>query len=488
MLPFLCATSVMATQNQEQISFEESPYGKFQSRWSQAAGGLGASSFSVVVVKDGNIVLLDSWGYRDINRTRQANPDTTYYIASITKTYTALAISILEEQGKLSVKDPISKHLPWFKLNENKYNKTITIEDLLCHRPGINSEPVVTLDAFTGEITEKRYQYWLAKTGTATGETTYTNVHFTLLGRVIEKVTGMPWQSALQKMVYNPLKLTNTTSYASTMYGRENCAMPLVLQNGIFRFAQPIKTDSTMHAAGGIGTTARDLGTYMISLLKPGRLGNPVSERLQKNLFAQLSSVEPNGSIRIINGFSRAWNIGSYRNLTQMVSHGGGYDGAYSKIALLPEKGIGFAVVVNGGVPASGLEAILMLDIFDQELAFDNQRDLLPIYLEEANKYYAKAQPSPENIIFQTPIIPHPEQLIGIYKNEEFGTLIFESLDGLTIAKLGHYKLTLKAENGGYSVLNEADGTFLKPILKNQNLVGFSLNYSGQSLLFNRAK
>ncbi|MBS1708140.1 MAG: beta-lactamase family protein [Armatimonadetes bacterium] len=449
----------------------DNPYAQFTDRWHQAAKGLGASSYSLVVVKDGKVALLESWGYRDLEQSKAADPDTCYYIASLTKTYTALAVTKLEEQGKLNVKDPVTKYLPWFKLSKAP-KQAVTVEDLLSHRLGIDCSQAVLLDAYTGEITEDRYRHWLGTTGIAADRTAYSNVHFTLLGRIIEKVTGKDWRVALEDIVFKPLGLTNTTAFASSMYGRDNCAAPLMMSAGSFQYAKPVKIDSTMHAAGGMGTTARDLGKYITNLL---------SSNLGGRLFTRLSTGTPNGSIRIRDGFARAWSTGSYRKLTPLLTHGGGYAGAASMVAMLPEKGIGFGLLVNGDGPASALEAIIMLDVFDHELGLKGQADLLPDYLIEAAAYYDKKPTPKTNLAFQPILIVDVKQIAGTYTNKHLGKLTFEVVDGLFVAKLGHFTLDLKQENGAFTLVGERLGTSLKPIVKDNRLLGFTLTWYGRS-------
>jgi CubicO group peptidase (beta-lactamase class C family) len=231
----------------------------------------------VTVVKDGRVLGIEAFGVRAPGRAgapgAAPTPDTMYYIASITKTYLATAVCALADDGRLSLDDPVRKHLPRFALPKAPDGGArITIRDLLSHRAGlIHGQPIVMLDAFTGEITEDRYYKWLAVTRPK-GETAYSNVHFTLLGRVVEAAGGKPLREYLHDRVLEPAGLTRTTGSASRMYGDPDCAVPMERAGGRWRVCKLRKTDRTMHAAGGLGTSARDAARWLMLHLNDGEI------------------------------------------------------------------------------------------------------------------------------------------------------------------------------------------------------------------------
>ncbi len=249
------------------------------SRWAEVMDEFDVPGMAVAIVQDGRILAIETFGMRAPGEAGSdggpaPTPGTIYYIASITKTYLATAVCALADDGKLSLDDPVGKHLPRFALANAPGGsaREITIRDLLCHRPGIGkAEPIVTLDAFTGEITEDRYYRWLA-TVQPSGETAYSNVHFTLLGRVVEAVSGMSWRDYLDERVLEPAGLTRTTGYASRMYGDPDCALPMERVEGEWRVCRLKKTDHTMHAAGGLGASATDAARWLMLHMNDGEI------------------------------------------------------------------------------------------------------------------------------------------------------------------------------------------------------------------------
>src|SRR5688572_19807789 len=145
------------------------------------------AGLALAVVK-GEDVAFATLGIRDAGG-EPVTPDSMFYVASCTKTFTALLIEKLAEADELELDDPLRTVLPQFALADEDAAASLTLRDLLCHRPGLNSSPVVLLDAYSGEITDERFFRLLAREKPA-GECGYSNTHFTLAARAAEAVHG----------------------------------------------------------------------------------------------------------------------------------------------------------------------------------------------------------------------------------------------------------------------------------------------------------
>jgi CubicO group peptidase (beta-lactamase class C family) len=389
------------------VAFAQSPrlddvpaFEGMRARWAGIMDEFNVPGMAVAIVKDGKIMAIETFGIRSPTEpggeAAAPTPNTMFYIASITKTYLATAICVLADDGKLSLDDPVEKYLPRFAAAKGPdwKPKKITLRDLLCHRPGMGGGgPIVTLDAFTGEITEDRYYRWLA-TLKPKGKTEYSNVHFTLLGRVIEAVSGKPWREYLDERVLKPAGLIRTTGFASRMYADSDCAMPMERVDGQWRICKLRKTDRTMHAAGGLGASAIDAGRWLILHTNNGEIdGHRIisADRAKEMRTLQSKFPEKQGSIRVMEGFGLAWQVGSFHG-TPLCSHGGGYAGTATYYAMLPEKKCGFAVLMNASGAASGLQDVIAVDILDRLIDGDERIDVLDAYrkrLKEAKEKFA---------------------------------------------------------------------------------------------------
>ena len=357
-------------------------------RWSAALKSLDAPGFALAVVMDDAVLALDALGVRNV-AGEPATPDTCYYIASVTKPFTGMAVCILAGEGRLDLDAPVKKYLPQLELLDEELTETLSLRDLLCHRPGIDGGLVNQRDVYTGQITDESY-FELLRQAEIAHQVRYDNVHFTLAGRVIEAVSGKRWQDVLALRLFAPAGLTRTTAYASEMYGKGEHAEPMLLVDGKWVRSPLVKTDRTMSAAGGMGTTARDAARWLILNVNGGELDGRrvLPEKMAREYYTQQSAhPRPSGSIRIEEGFTLGWNIGSYRDASRpYLFHGGGYVGAAAYFCFLPNERIGVAVLANSDAGGSDLATVVSIDVLDRLLDVKGQPDLLPTYAEQARK------------------------------------------------------------------------------------------------------
>lgn len=413
-------------------------------RWRDAMEACGVPALAMALVEGDEVVHRVTLGQRDPARDAPVTGDTIFYIASITKTYVAFALARLAEEGKLDLDAPVKRYLPRFRLADAELTERITVRDLLCHRYGLNSGPIVLLDAYTGEITEERYYHFLAEVEPRGVD--YSNLHFTLAGRVIEAVTGETWREHLKEHLFRPAGMTRTTGYADWMYAQDDVAIPAVVVDGR-PVATPIrKTDRTMHAAGGLGTSIDDAARWLRLQLGRGTIDGTrlLSERGTEASWELLTSTRAAGELGPPEGFGLAWQRGLYRGHLQL-SHGGDYVGASAWIGFLPEVGLGLAVLATGGNGAQGLCELVATDVRERLLADDEVADPLPALLEraraargrDAERFAARRDEPPLQL--SLPL----ERFTGAYLNEWFGTLTIEAAGNGLRAHLGTFPVEL---------------------------------------------
>jgi CubicO group peptidase (beta-lactamase class C family) len=97
----------------------------------------GVPGASVVIVRDGEVIYLKGFGVREKGKDEKVTPDTVFPIASCTKAFTATALAMLDEEGKLKWDDKVREHLDYFRLSDELADREVTLRDLLCHRTGM---------------------------------------------------------------------------------------------------------------------------------------------------------------------------------------------------------------------------------------------------------------------------------------------------------------------------------------------------------------
>lgn len=431
-------------------------------RWTGVLDEFCVPGLAIVVVQDDKVIYLDTFGYRDREKKLPVTPDTQFYIASCTKPFTATAIMRLAEQRKIGLDDPVKKYLPRFELPDADMTKKVTIRDLLSHAYGINCGPIVFLDAYTGEITDDRYYHLLKERGEVKGSPQYTNIHFTLLGRVIEAVTGKAWRDYLDEAIFKPCGMTRTTGYANQMYSGKNVAIPYAIGADGLEPSLQLKNDDTMHAAGGLGTTISDMARWLRMCMNNGEIdGKQIIQSSSIAEMLRLHSASPEGRIRVTKGFGLGWAVGTFQpDGPAYASHGGGYIGAGAHMSFLPEKKIGVAILTNSSAPASIFaDNIISVDIYNK-LLDAKVPDLLPGLRNELVKRLPglkalAAKLTAEEESADAAQLGRPSKAyVGTYRNEWFGTLTVSKGKGGLQFKLGTMILSpTKYEKDAFTVL-----------------------------------
>ncbi len=415
-------------------------------RWAAALAEFKIPGMAVAVVKDDKIVLLDAFGIRDPGTLAPVAIDSPFYIASSTKSFTAMAVSMLVDEGKLQLDDPVRRSLPRAELADPAVSESMTIRDLLAHRLGIDSGPIATCEAYTGLIDDERY-YRLLKRVKPTKRFRYSNLNFTLAGRAIRAASGQTWQQFIAERIFKPAGMTHSYCLASRLYADPLAALPIVETDGKWQVARTQKTDATMHAAGGMGCSAADLGRWLRLNLNLGTIDGKrlLSEALAREMQSSQIRTEPGqeGSERYsVDGYGLGWFLGNYREHST-VHHFGGYTGARCHVSFMPRERIGVAVVINSSGPGTGLLDVVASEAYDKLLNLPSE-DYLADFRKQVER--ARAQVSRRPSIEEQPPtssegLSRPiEAYVGDFCHEDYGTLHIAQVDGALSFNLGAHR------------------------------------------------
>jgi len=412
-------------------------------RWTEAMDLMGVAGLAVAVVHDDEVVFVKTLGVRDPDKGLPVTPDTMFYIASCTKSYVATGIMSLVDEGKVELDAPVKRYLPRFKLADENATQTITVRDLLSHAKGLGSDPIVLLDAYSGEITDDRYYYWLGQVKPK-GAFEYTNVHYTLLGRIIEAVTGQSWKDFLAARIFEPAGMYHTTGYASRMYGGSDAALPCEFDGKRVAPASIRKTDRVMHAAGGLGTSVQDAARWIRLNLDGGVLdgkrvvlAESVHEMQKLQVMGAMPTRMPH---RERQGYGLGWFIGTYHDIP-MIDHGGGYVGTSTSFSFMPEYELGVAVLANGSGP---IAEVVATDIYTKLLDLPTD-DIMPRLKPRAKEHMARITQRKQNEkhhpVKQDGLSLPIEAYVGTYADEHWGSIVVTQKDGALSGTFGDLSL-----------------------------------------------
>jgi CubicO group peptidase (beta-lactamase class C family) len=329
---------------------------------------------------------------------------------------------------------PVKRYLPRFDLPDAKLAESITIRDLLCHRWGVDSDSITFAEAYSGLINDEMF-YAQLKNAKIKGSFQYTNLHYTILGRVVEKVTGLPWKDVLAKRIFEPAGMTRATAYASRMYGSDDVAQPYtyVLDANERLVPAPLrKTDRTMHAAGGMGASGNDVARWLLLNVNSGatpegaRILSDASVQQMRTLLCEQRSTRKILWQRVRLGYGLGWEISEYRG-HKMVGHNGGYVGAAAHISFLPDEQIGVAVFANTDGPGAWVD-VIAAQVYDRLLEVKDAEDALAKFEQTIANADAK-RPPPHVLTGKNPVAATdglsqpPAKYAGAYVHPELGEL-----------------------------------------------------------------
>jgi CubicO group peptidase (beta-lactamase class C family) len=308
----------------------------------------GAPGAAVLVAQNGAVLFKKGYALADVTHGAAFGPDTKSRIGSITKQFTASAILKLQEQGKLSVQDKLSKYFPDFPRGDE-----VTLHHLLTHTSGIRSYtdkpgfmdkvaspvgPEDLIKSFQNDAYDfDPGQKWH-----------YDNSGYFLLGRIIERVSGLSYGEFLRKTFFEPLGMTNTGVHRTGL-ALEHEALGYQFTGSAFTNA----LDWDMSWAGGAGalySTVEDLFRW-----NEGVFGVKVLTEASLKAAWTPVKTEDNKDDDSGNGYGYGWFIAHTRG-AQEISHGGGLNGFSSIIMRLPRENFTVAILANALPGAPGAE------------------------------------------------------------------------------------------------------------------------------------
>jgi len=276
------------------------------------------------------------FGVTSIENPLEVTPDTLFQIGSITKTFTGTVAMRLVERGELDLDAALRTYLPHLKLSDADVAARVTMRHLLTHTGGWIGDYFD--DVGPGEDALARICSSMSELPQLTplGDVwSYNNAGFYLAGRVIEVVTGLPYEQAVQELLLDPLGLEQTLFFAEDVMTRR-FAVGHDRNNAV---ARPWPIGRAHHPAGGLASTVRDLLRYARFHLGDGE------GILTRASLDQMQKIQVDvGSIFEYVGIT--WSMSSSTG-ARIVGHGGGTNGQISLFFFAPERDFAFAVLTN---------------------------------------------------------------------------------------------------------------------------------------------
>lgn len=379
----ICITtcSLRAQKHHKDKAFEKAADKFYKTSFEELGSVPGVS---IVVVQGEKTLYQKGFGYADLEKKIKSDPESNFYIASSTKSFTALLAALLDEEGVIKLDDPLSKYFPEIDFPDEVPADQIKIRDLMTHTSGISNTPIGFRVAYTGNHdfkTRLKLMKFCQANEVGHGTFSYTNVGYNIYAIILEKVTGKNWRDHLEERIFTPLAMDRTTGYISKAE-KGNWAMASPYMGRSEENIEKVylsKKDNTMQAAGGLITNGEDLANWLKVQINNGKLNG--KRIFPKEIIESNRQTWVEGSTRNDlfdgKGYGMGWQTGIYQG-EETIWHFGGFPGFLTHISYMPEKEIGVAVMVNEGIAGNRLKDLYAAFAYDYLLGkIEDEEDFL---------------------------------------------------------------------------------------------------------------
>jgi len=271
---------------------------------------------SILVAKDGEVIYEKYQGYRNPRIRRDSiDPSTPFHLASCSKTFTAMAVLKLQQEGKININDPVSQYLPGFPL------QGVTVKTLLNHRSGIpnyvhymerlgwNRRKIISNQDVLDFIIARRKNIQI---GPPNKKFSYSNTNFALLALIVEKVTGQPFPEYLKRTFFDPLGMHDTYVYTQADSARALGSYHINGRPYPFAYLDRVYGDKNVYS------TVRDMLKWDQALYG----GSMFDQKTLDSAFTGYSWEKPG-----VNNYGLGWRMYNLKNGRKFIFHNGWWHG-----------------------------------------------------------------------------------------------------------------------------------------------------------------
>jgi CubicO group peptidase (beta-lactamase class C family) len=378
---------------------------------------------AVGVVRDGEIIYMEGFGFRDSEKKLPVTTKTVFGIGSISKSFTAMSVAMLIDDKKLKWDTPVIEYLPDFKLYDDYATQHATPRDLLCHRTGM-AEHILMIHGspFSREEIYQRLHYLEPDSGFRE-KYQYNNLMYVTAGYLVGRVNGGTWEDFVKQRILEPLQM-ESTNFSLGIKEFSDFSLPYMFSEGEV-ITLPLRNRDASDPAGGMNSNVEDMIKWLELFLDQGKVCEKQLISV-KNLNELISpqmpvSYTPGSAVEAVQDYGMGWNIQPYQG-HHLVHHGGWIDGYVSWISFMPFDNIGIVVLCN--MSDCDVPYLLHYVIYDRLLGIEkidwNK------FLESHNPAYLRANYRLKSVGKLNPAkLPVPlKEFEGTYENPGYGRIV----------------------------------------------------------------
>lgn len=391
---------------------------------------------AIAVVKDDKIVFARGYGVRELGKSAPVTENTLFAIGSSSKAFTAAALAILADEGKVKWDDKATDHLKGFQLFDPYVTREMTVRDLLSHRIGLERGDLMWYgsDYSRDEILHRiRFLEPSSSVRTRFG---YQNIMYLAAGQMVPVLTGKTWDKFVTERIFGPLGMKSSGTSISELASFSDVATPHAEIDDEVRTVAWRKIDN-IAPAGSINSNVTDMAQWVRLQLGNGKFGDKqlISAKEIKEMQTSQSIIRLEGQMALLYpeahflNYGLGWFLSDFRG-KKMVEHGGAIDGMRALVAMIPEEKVGVVILTN--MNGTVLPQYLAYRVFDAYLGAA-EKDWAGDGLKVINSIMARAKEAAakaeaERVEGTSPSL-EAAKYSGKYTNEMYGdaTVTFEN-------------------------------------------------------------
>lgn len=388
---------------------------------------------SVGIVKDGQVIYSKGFGVRSLKNNQVMDANTLVGIASNSKGFTATALAILVDEGKLNWDDKVSKFIPEFQMHDAYVSQEVTVKDLITHRAGLGlGQGDLMFFPEGGSLTVNDIVHkvrYLKPENPFRSHMDYNNVMFIVAGEVIHRISGLSWADFIEQRIMKPVGMTASFGSYNRAKNSNNIIDAHAPVDGK-AIAVPHDWNETANAAGGIMSNITDMTTWA-NFLMNGFVTKDGKRLVSEKSIHELWSLQMPSKVAIKNpydtkfyGYGLGWFVSDVKGY-QQIQHSGGLIGTVTHFTLIPDLKLGIVVLTNqqsgmafttitNSVKDSylGLEDRNWLKTFGERNVKNEER-----FNKEKKDVYDKVAQAQKN----KNVLAKADQFVGVYSDAWFG-------------------------------------------------------------------
>ncbi|WP_457094592.1 serine hydrolase [Microvirga sp. P5_D2] len=381
---------------------------------------------AIAVAWKDKVAYAKGFGVRKAGKPEQVDADTVFQIASMSKSLGASVVAHQVGIGRIAWDTPVIQHLPWFSVSDPWVTTHLTIGDLYAHRSGLPEHAGDELEDLGYDRRQVLERLRFLPLDPFRGTYAYTNFGLTAAAEAVAVAARIDWTALSEQVLYGPLGMRSTSSRFSDYIARSNRAFPHVKTGDAYEATFQRQPDA-QSPAGGVSSTANDIGRWMLMMLQNGQHeGRQIIDpaALLQTVTPQVVSAPAYAMDARASFYGFGFGVSTQPSGRTMISHSGAFAlGAATNYLLIPSAHVGIAVLSNAA-PTGAVEALAM-EFADLVQYGHATRDWITTYQA---LFAPLAAPSGELVGKSPPSNPSPVKdlalYIGTYANDYFGDAV----------------------------------------------------------------